>query len=70
MSRRLCRARRSADRTTSGSSRSRSRRASFDDALTEVWNAIAAAGADDALAFAEHPNLPEHWRAKARGPGS
>ncbi|HST43117.1 MAG TPA: hypothetical protein VLK58_26565 [Conexibacter sp.] len=41
---------------------------SFDDALTQVWNAIAAAGADDALAFAEHPDLPGHWREKARGP--
>ncbi|MDO8187342.1 hypothetical protein Q5424_12975 [Conexibacter sp. JD483] len=43
---------------------------SFDDALTQVWDAIAAAGADDALAFAEHPDLPEHWREQARGPGS
>ena len=43
----------------------------FDDALTQVWNAIAAAGADDELAFAEHPGhrppeaggpMPEHWR--------
>ncbi len=33
-----------------------------EDALTQVWNAIAAAGADDELAFAEHPDIPEHWR--------
>lgn len=43
---------------------------SFDAALTQVWDAIAAAGADDALAFAEHPELPEHWRDKVRGAGS
>ena len=42
--------------------------ASFDAALTKVWDAVAAAGADDQLAFAEHPDLPEHWRAgRARG---
>ncbi len=39
----------------------------FEDALTQVWNAIAAAGADDELAFAEHPDLPEHWRERAAG---
>jgi hypothetical protein len=39
---------------------------SFDDALTKVWDAVAAAGVDDQLAFAEHPNLPEHWRLRAR----
>lgn len=39
--------------------------ASFDDALTRVWDAVAAAGVDDQLAFAEHPDLPEHWRARA-----
>ncbi|MDO8214166.1 hypothetical protein [Conexibacter sp. CPCC 206217] len=38
---------------------------SFDDALTKVWDGVAAAGADDQLAFAEHPDLPEHWRARA-----
>jgi hypothetical protein len=38
-----------------------------EDALTQVWNAIAAAGADDELAFAEHPDLPEHWRERAAG---
>ena len=34
----------------------------FEDALKRVWNAIAAAGADDAFAFAEHPDIAEHWR--------
>jgi hypothetical protein len=38
---------------------------SFDHALTRVWDAVAAAGVDDQLAFAEHPDLPDHWRAKA-----
>jgi hypothetical protein len=31
-------------------------------ALQTVWDAIAAAGADDHIAFAEHPDVPEHWR--------
>jgi len=31
-------------------------------ALRRVWDAIAAAGADDHVAFAEHPDIPEHWR--------
>ncbi len=39
-----------------------------DDALTQVWNAVAAAGADDHLAFLEHPGLPEHWRHRAQAP--
>jgi hypothetical protein len=44
---------------------------SFDAALDRVWDAVAAAGADDHIAFAEHPDLPEHWRPRtrpARGP--
>jgi hypothetical protein len=41
---------------------------SFDDALTKVWDAVAAAGVDDQLAFAEHPDLPEHWRDRAVRP--
>lgn len=37
-------------------------------ALDRVWNAMAAAGADEHIVFAEHPDLPEHWRRKrARG---
>ncbi len=41
-----------------------------DDALTQVWNAVAAAGADDHVAFVEHPDLPEHWRHRAQAPGT
>jgi hypothetical protein len=41
---------------------------SQDDALKRVWDAVAAAGADDDIAFAEHPSLPEHWRHLARAP--
>jgi len=40
---------------------------SQDDALNRVWDAIAAAGADDHIAFLEHPSLPEHWRHRAAG---
>jgi hypothetical protein len=36
----------------------------FEGALSRVWDAMAAAGADDHLAFAEHPDVPEHWRRK------
>jgi hypothetical protein len=35
-------------------------------ALHQIWNAVAAAGADDHIFFAEHPDLPEHWRERAR----
>jgi hypothetical protein len=31
-------------------------------AIHRARDAIAAAGADDHIAFAEHPNVPEHWR--------
>jgi hypothetical protein len=41
---------------------------SQDEALERVWDAVAAAGADDEIAFAEHPSLPEHWRHRARAP--
>lgn len=37
-------------------------------ALNRVWDAVAASGADDHIAFMEHPSLPEHWRHKAHGP--
>jgi len=33
-----------------------------DDALTRVWDAVAASGTDDHVVFLEHPELPEHWR--------
>jgi hypothetical protein len=41
--------------------------ASQDDALNRVWDAVAASGADDHIAFLEHPSLPEHWRHRAAG---
>jgi hypothetical protein len=37
-------------------------------ALQRVWDAMAAAGADDHVVFLEHPELPEHWRARAHTP--
>ena len=43
----------------------------LDDALTIVWDGVAASGTDDHLLFLEHPDLPEHWRSKSaasRGP--
>jgi len=39
---------------------------SQDDALQRVWDAVAASGADDHVAFLEHPALPEHWRHRAQ----
>jgi hypothetical protein len=33
-------------------------------ALHRVWNALAAAGADDEILFLEHPDIPEHWRSR------
>lgn len=41
----------------------------LDDALTVVWDAVAASGTDDHLLFLEHPDLPEHWRSKSGNPG-
>ena len=41
----------------------------FDDALTIVWDAVAASGTDDHLLFLEHPDLPEHWRSRSATPG-
>ena len=37
-------------------------------ALQRVWNAVAAAGVDDHIAFLEHPALPQHWRPRSRRP--
>jgi hypothetical protein len=34
-------------------------------ALQKVWDAVALGGVDDHILFLEHPDLPEHWRAKA-----
>jgi hypothetical protein len=39
-----------------------------EEALEKVWDAVAAAGADDHVAFLEHPALPEHWRHRAQAP--
>jgi len=39
-----------------------------EDALLLLWNALAASGADDHIFIAEHPDLPQHWRERARGP--
>ncbi len=35
-------------------------------AIERVWNALGTAGADDHIALAEHPDIPEHWRTKER----
>jgi len=39
-----------------------------DDALQRVWDAVAASGTDDHIAFLEHPDLPEHWLHRSRRP--
>jgi hypothetical protein len=39
-----------------------------EQALLRVWDAVAAAGVDDHVAFLEHPNLPDHWRPRSRRP--
>ena len=36
-----------------------------EEALHAVWNAVAASGTDDHIVFLEHPDLPEHWRARS-----
>ena len=41
---------------------------SQEDALQRVWDGLAAAGADDHIAFLEHPALLEHWRHRAQAP--
>ncbi|MGZ6576283.1 MAG: hypothetical protein ACXVHQ_36320 [Solirubrobacteraceae bacterium] len=40
----------------------------LEDALTRVWDAVAASGTDDHLVFLEHPELPEHWRPRSGRP--
>jgi hypothetical protein len=40
-----------------------------EQALQGVWDAVAASGTDDHIAFLEHPDLPEHWRHRSRRPG-
>jgi hypothetical protein len=39
-----------------------------EDALTRVWDAVAASGTDDHIVFLEHPELPEHWRRYSGSP--
>jgi hypothetical protein len=39
-----------------------------EDALQRVWDAVAASGTDDHIVFLEHPDLPEHWRARSGQP--
>ena len=41
-----------------------------EDALTRVWDAVAASGTDDHIVFLEHPELPEHWRHYSGRPGA
>jgi hypothetical protein len=38
-------------------------------ALQRVWDAVADSGTDDHVVFLEHPELPEHWRARSGRPG-
>lgn len=40
-----------------------------EDALEQVWDAVAASGTDDYVVFLEHPELPEHWRSRSGTPG-
>jgi len=40
----------------------------LDDALTRVWDGVAASGTDDHIVFLEHPELPEHWRHRSASP--
>jgi hypothetical protein len=41
-----------------------------EEALERIWDAVAASGTDDHIVFLEHPDLPEHWRARSgRRPG-
>jgi hypothetical protein len=39
-----------------------------EDALTKVWNGVAASGTDDHILFLEHPELSEHWRPRSGSP--
>jgi hypothetical protein len=41
-----------------------------EQALTAVWNAVAASGTDDHIVFLEHAELPEHWRRYSGTPGA
>ena len=39
-----------------------------EQALERVWDAVAASGTDDHIVFLEHPELPDHWRARSGRP--
>jgi hypothetical protein len=41
----------------------------LEQALQRVWDAVGASGTDDHVVFLEHPELPEHWRARSGRPG-
>ena len=41
-----------------------------EDALDQVWDAVAESGTDDHIVFLEHPELPEHWRPYSGSPAS
>jgi hypothetical protein len=41
-----------------------------EDALTRVWDAVAASGTDDHIVFLEHPELPKHWQRFSGRPGA
>jgi hypothetical protein len=38
----------------------------LDQALTRIWDAVAASATDDHIVFLEHPDLPEHWKPRSR----
>jgi hypothetical protein len=40
---------------------------SAEDALKLVWNAVAAAGADDHVVIIEHPQIAHHWEHRPAG---
>ena len=40
-----------------------------EQALERVWDAVAASGTDDHIAFLEDPDLPEHWHPRSGRPG-
>ena len=42
----------------------------YEQALNIVWDAVAASGTDDHIVFLEHPDLPEHWRARSGRPAA
>jgi hypothetical protein len=40
----------------------------LDQALGRVWDGVGASGTDDHIVFLEHPELPDHWRARSGRP--